>query len=520
MIPVLMLLLPLAAAVVAGLAAARRGLVLASAAIGTLATFALALFLPGSAGVSVPWVPGVGITFSLDATGAASVLVLVAALVMIPTTLYAARRVERSPGAFVAMLLLMQAGLNGIFLAKDLVAFYVFWEATLIPSLLLLGGFGRERRRAAVVKYLIYAVAGSFLMLISILAIKPLSGAASYRLEDLLAAAPGLPVRTQTWLFVGLAIGMAVKLPMWPLHSWLVDFNEQNHPSGAADVAGTLYKVGGFGFFAWALPMLPAGAARVAPVLLVLAAITALYGALAAAAQKDLKRLLAYASLSHMGIVGVGLFGLELAGLNGAVFLLAAQMLSTGGLFLISGMLYDRRGSFDLDRFGGLARSAPALSALTLFILFTAIGVPGLANFPGEFLSLLGAYQGYPWLAAFATLSVIAAGVYGVNLFQRLYQGAEKERTVELRSFEVITLVPLIAGIVWLGLAPAPQMQRIEAQARLVVVQHEAAAAPGGGAIATALPEPNDPAAADGPRTAPHPQLASGPLEAAVGGDR
>ncbi len=350
MIALFVILIPLAFAVVTGLTGTRRSLAVLFGLVSTLATFALALFLPGSSGVSVPWIPGFGATFTLQPGGAGVVLTLVAALTMIPTVLVAARRVERAPGVFVALLLVMQAGLAGVFLAGDLILFYVAWEVTLIPSLLLLGMFGRDKRRAAVLKYLVYAIGGSFLMLISILAIKPLSGAASYRFADLMAATPHLAGATQVWLFVGLAIGMAVKLPMWPLHSWLIDFNEQNHPSGAADVAGTLYKVGAFGFFAWAMPLLPIGVERVGPVLLALAVVTALYGALAATAQTDFKRLLAYASLSHMGIVGVGIFGLHLAGLNGAIFLLAAQMLSTGGLFLISGMLYERRHSFDLDK--------------------------------------------------------------------------------------------------------------------------------------------------------------------------
>ncbi len=478
MIALFVILIPLVFAVVTGLAGARRQAALLFGLVSTLATFVLALFLPGSGGVSASWIPGFGATFTLEPTGAGVVLTLAAALTMIPTVLVAARRVERGPGTFVALLLLMQAGLAGVFLARDLILFYVAWEVTLIPSLLLLGTFGREKRRAAVLKYLVYAIGGSFLMLISILAIKPLSGAASYRFADLMAATPNLAGATQVWLFVGLAIGMAVKLPMWPLHSWLIDFNEQNHPSGAADVAGTLYKVGGFGFFAWAMPLLPVGVERVGPVLLVLAVVTALYGAVAAAAQRDMKRLLAYASLSHMGIVGVGIFGLHLAGLNGAIFLLAAQMLSTGGLFLISGMLYERRQSFDLDRFGGLARSAPALAALSLFVLFTAIGVPGLGNFPGEFLSLLGAYQHHPWLAALATLSVIAAGVYGVNFYQRLYQGEEREATREIGALETFALIPLIAGILWLGLAPAPQLQRIQEQSQLIAAPTTTAEAP------------------------------------------
>ena len=238
-------------------------------------------------------------------------------------------------------------------------------------------------------------------------------------------------------------------------------------------MAGTLYKVGGFGFFAWALPLLPAGADLVAPVLLVLAAFTALYSALIATAQEDFKRLLAFASLSHMGVVGVGLFGLHVAGLNGGIYLLAAQMISTGGLFLLSGMLFARRGSFKLVVYGGLARSAPALAAITLFVLFASIGVPGLSNFPGEFLSLLGGFQASPVAAMVAVLSVIAAGVYGVNLFQRLYQGKEDDPTRDLSPAELFVLVPVLAGILWLGLTPNPQLERIEVQSQAVVRQVE-----------------------------------------------
>ena len=457
--------IPLVAAVLVALLPAagwQRLLALLSA----LATFALALLLPGDPGVSWQWIPGFGATFSLAPDGAGSVLVLAAALTMIPTIAYAGLRIETRRGGFLALLLAMQASLNGLFLASDLIAFYIFWEATLIPSLLMLGIWGGAKRRQAVLKYLIYAVAGSFVMLIAILALKPLSGAASYHITDLLAATPALPARSQIWLFLGFSLAFVVKLPLFPFHSWLIDFHEQNHPSGVADVAGTLYKVGGFGFFAWALPLLPAGAAAVGPWLLALSAITALYAGLIATQQTHLKRLLAYASLAHMGLVGVGVFGLELAGMNGAMYLLAAQMLSTGGLFLLSGMLHERGHGFDLDRFGGLARSAPALAALFLLVLFASIGVPGLANFPGEFLSLLGGFQASAGWAALATLSVVAAGVVGVNLYQRLFQVREEGRHSDLRGFEALVLIPIVAGVLWLGLAPAPQLERIEVQSQ------------------------------------------------------
>lgn len=463
---VTVILLPLVAALLL-IAVPAAGPARALALLTAIATFIVSLLLNGAPDISLPWIPALGATFTLGSGGAGSVLVVAAALTMIPAVLWAGVRVGEGSNLFLALLLAMQAFLNGIFLAKDLLLFYVFWEAALIPSLMMLGGWGLARRREVTVKYLLYAVTGSFLMLVAILALKPLSGAQSYRFDDLVVAAPALPLAVQMWLFAGFAAAFAVKMPLLPVHSWLIDFHSQNHPSGAADVAGTLYKVGAFGFFAWAIPLLPNAAEAWSPVLLGLAAFTALYAALIATRQRDLKRLLAYASLSHMGIVGAGVFALELTGSNGAMYLLAAQMLSTGGMFLLSGMLHARTASFDLASFGGLAGSAPALAAVSLFVLFASIGVPGLANFPGEFLSLLGAFQASTVAGVVATSAVVAAAVYGVNLYQEVYQGRQEHRVADLGSLEVLVLVPIIAGILWLGLAPAPQLQRIEAQALL-----------------------------------------------------
>jgi NADH-quinone oxidoreductase subunit M len=464
------ILVPLIAAIFI-FVARQRNLEIFWAVLSALATFVIARLLKDDPGFSRLWIPGFGSYFELNPEGAARVLVFVASIVMIPTVAYAASKIKDRTGGCLALLLLMQAGLNGLFLAKDLVVFYLFWEATLIPSVLMLGIYGGQKRRQAATKYLVYAVAGSFLMLISILAIKPLSGAASYRMADLLLATPNLPLNIQLWLFAGFAIAFAIKLPMFPLHAWLPDFHEQNHASGVADVAGTLYKVGGFGFYAWALPLLPDAAKAAAPLMMGLCAITALYAALIAINQTHIKRMLAYASLSHMGIVGVGVFGLHITGLSGAMFLLAAQMLSTGGLFFISALLYERKKSFDLNDYGGLAKSAPALAAISLFILFTSIGVPGLANFPGEFMSLMGGFQTQPVLASLATLSVIAAGVYGVNLFQRLFQAEQKQATHDVNENEVFLLLPIILGILWLGLNPNVAFKQIEPQSQIVIKQ-------------------------------------------------
>ena len=462
--------------------------------ISSLFTFLTALALPQVGNFEAPWIEPFGLYFSLSPVGAGSVLVLTAALVMLPTALYASFVVKERTGGFLALLLAMQAAINGLFLAQDLVLFYVFWEGALVASVLMLGIWGGERRRAAALKYLTYAVAGSFPMLVAILALRPLSGATSFRLVDLLPATQALPPNTQVWLFLAFTLAFAVKLPLWPLHGWLPDFHEQNHPSGVADVAGTLYKVGGWGFFAFALPLFPAAAALLTPYLLALAAFTAVYAAMIATAQTNLKRLLAYASLSHMGLVGVGVFGLYLTGLGGAMYLLAAQMLSTGALFLISGMLYSRRNSFELSEYGGLAKSAPALAALTLFAMFASIGVPGLSNFPGEFMSLLGAFERSAWLGGFATLAVIAAGVYGVNMYQRLYQVDAKEDVREVGGLELVALIPLVLGILWFGLFPKPQLERIGVQAARVATY-------------------------DAPGTPPAPEPTQTPAAPASGGD-
>jgi NADH-quinone oxidoreductase subunit M len=470
-IAVLMVLLPLAVAV--ALALAPRPIVHRSLAVlGVVATLALGLLaLNGEGRIEVPWIESIGTWIAFDATGAGGVLARIAAAVMLPTVLWAGSRVQHRPELFLAWLLATLAGLNGIFLARDLVLFYVFWELTLLPSLALLGGWGLTHKRAALVKYLLYAVAGSFAMLISVLAVRPLSGAAGYRFDQLLEAAPLLDPLTQTWLFAGFAFAFAIKLPIFPLHAWLIDVNEQNHASGAADVAGTLYKVGGFGLFAWAIPLLPAGATALAPYGLALGAFTAVYGAMIATRHTHLKRILAYASLSHMGIVAVGLFSLHLAGQSGSMALLAAQMVTTGGLFLISGMLYDRRSSFDIDAFGGLAKGAPALATASLVVLFASIGVPGLANFPGEFLALLGAYQASPAAAVVAVLAVIAAGAVGVNLFQRLFQGESRERVRDVSPLEAAVFAPIVALTLWLGVAPAANLSVFERDAALAPPQ-------------------------------------------------
>lgn len=469
-----LLLLPLVAGALSCLITSRpvaRLFALAASA----ATLIIAFSIDAGATVNFPWLPQAGVSFSFAFEGAGRVLATTAAFVLLPTVFYGGLKVTHRTGVFLGLLLIMQAFLNAMFLASDLLLFYVGWEAALIPSVILLGVWGGSRRRQAAMKYLMYAVAGSFLMLVSLISTKVLSGAASFHIDDLLPATAALGTQAQVLLFIGFTAAFAVKLPIFPLHAWLPDFHEQNHPSGAADVAGTIYKAGAFGFFAWAIPLLPAGAELVAPVLLALAAFTALYGAVTAIAQQELKRLLAYASLSHMGLIGAGLFSLQQEGMNGAMLLLAGQMVATSLLFLLAGMLGERRGTFDLGAFGGIARSAPALAGFTLFAIFADIGVPGLGNFPGEFLSLMGAFLQTPLWGVVATLTVIAAAVYGVNLYQKVFQGPEARPAPDLRLSELAVIIPFALGIIWYGITPASAAEHIKAETDRTVQQLELA---------------------------------------------
>lgn len=470
MIAALLFLLPAAVAValmVAPDARVHRPLAM----LGAVGTLMLALLARGQQGTfEVPWINALGVWVALDATGAGGVLAMVAAAVMVPTVLWAGAQVRERPHQFLGWLLATLAGLVGIFTARDLVLFYVFWEVTLLPALILLMGWGLTHRRAATVKYLMYAVTGSFAMLLSVLAIRPLSGASGYRFEELLAAAPNLDPLTQTWIFAGFMLAFAIKLPIFPLHAWLIDVHEQNHPSGAADVAGTLYKVGGFGLFAWAMPLLPDGATTLAPMGLAFGAFTALYGALIATRHTHLRRVMAYAGLSHMGIVAVGVFSLQLAGQTGAMALLAAQMVTTGGMFLIAGMLHTRTQSFDINDLGGLAKGAPVMAALSFIILFASAGVPGLANFPGEFLAALGAFQTAPFAAVMVVLAAVAIGALAVGIYQRIFQGAARGHVQEATPLEIAVFAPLIALTLWLGVAPAQNLKVFEAEAPAAVV--------------------------------------------------
>ncbi|THF68628.1 NADH-quinone oxidoreductase subunit M [Deinococcus sp. Arct2-2] len=429
----------------------------------------LAIWRAGGADLfSINWVPSLGITYSVALDGVSLTLALVTAFMTLIAILYASRRVA-NPGTMLALVLAMETGLLGIFAARDLILFYVFFEDALLPALLMLAIYGKAHRMRALVKFAAYTLFGSLLMLVSIIGIKSLGGSPTFALVDLVANPVTGPA--QTWLYLGFLTAMAVKLPLWPLHAWLPDFHEQNHDSGVPDLMGTLYKVGGYGIFRFGITLFPDASEELRPILMGLAAFTALYAAWIAFRQTNWKRLLAYAGLSHMGFVALGLFSLNETAVIGSMYLLAFQNVYTGALFLAVGMLQERIGSLD-TRVGGVMNQAGALGGLTMALWFASIAVPGFAGFVGEFSILLGAYQVQPWIAFVAGLTTIAAAVYALSAFQTTFwQGRPLGgvRVPDLHSTEWLVLgLPLAVALLF-GVYSAPALNLIQPAVRTVL---------------------------------------------------
>jgi NADH-quinone oxidoreductase subunit M len=413
--------------------------------------FNLFLFLnhPGGVayGVEAPLLPQAGVYWAFGLDGLSALFFLTIGL-----TVFLGALVARVEGRFLGLALLMEGLLLALFAARDLVVFYLFFEAALIPALLMLLFYGGEGRIKALYTFLLFTLAGSLPMLAAILAVKALGGSPTFLLQDLLAH----PVRGQAafWVFLGFALAFAIKTPLFPLHAWLPLFHQENHPSGLADALGTLYKVGVFAFFRFAIPLAPEGFAEVQGLLLFLAAISALYGAWLAFAARDFKTLLAYAGLAHMGVAALGVFSGTAEGALGGLYLLAASGVYTGGLFLLFGRLYERTHTLEIGRYRGLAQSAPGMAALALFLFLAMVGLPGLSGFPGEFLTLLGAYKASPWLAALAFLSVIASAAYALTAFQKTFWEEENRSVEDLKGAEWGFAALSVLTLVLMGVFP------------------------------------------------------------------
>ncbi|MEW6567370.1 MAG: NADH-quinone oxidoreductase subunit M [Chloroflexota bacterium] len=411
----------------------------------------------------LPWirVAGWNLEYHLGVDGLSLLLVLLTTLLTPVSILSTWTAVEERVREFMVFFLLLETGMVGVFLAQDLFLFYIFWEFTLVPMYFLIGIWGGPRRIYAAIKFFLYTMAGSILMLLAIIWLGIRGG--TFSLPDLIAQG-GLPADVQLWLFLAFAAAFAIKVPMWPLHSWLPDAHVEAPTAGSVILAGVLLKMGTYGFLRFNLPLFPQAAVKAAPWMALLALIGILYGAAVSYAQKDVKKLVAFSSVSHLGFVMLGLFALNPQGIQGGILQMVNHGLSTGALFLIVGMIYERRHTREMEAFGGLWRVMPVYAALTLIVTLASMGLPGLNGFVGEFTILLGAFGsgaiGSPWYAGLAALGVILAAIYMLYMFQKLFLGPldkpENRGLKDLHWREILVLAPLILLIFWIGLYPRP----------------------------------------------------------------
>jgi NADH-quinone oxidoreductase subunit M len=355
----------------------------------------------------------------------------------------------------------------GVFMAQDLFLFYIFWEFTLVPMYFLIGIWGGPRRIYAAIKFFLYTMAGSILMLLAILWLGVHQG--TFSVPDLMTKG-GIDPHTQLWLFIAFAAAFAIKVPMWPLHSWLPDAHVEAPTAGSIILAGVLLKMGTYGFLRFNIPLFPQAAVQAAPWMALLAVIGIIYGAAVSYAQKDIKKLVAYSSVSHLGFVMLGLFALNAQGVEGGILQMINHGLSTGALFLLVGMVYEQTHTREFSVYGGLWKIMPVFGAFMLIVSLSSMGLPGLNGFVGEFTILLGAFGskaiGSPWFAGVAALGVIMAAVYILYMFQKIFLGPEGSIVEEVKKHghalrdlnarEIITTVPLLVFIFWIGLYPKP----------------------------------------------------------------
>ena len=421
------------------------------------------------------WIPAFGIDYYIGVDGISLLLVVLTAFLTPIAFLSSWESVERHVKAFSVFLLLLEAAMIGVFISLDLFLFYVFWDAMLVPMYFLIGIWGYDQLIYAAVKFMLYTMAGSVLMLIAILGLAYLHSVATggYSFDLLKLLELEIAPQRQFWFFLAFALAFAIKVPLFPFHTWLPDAHVQAPTAGSVILAGVLLKMGTYGFVRFAFPLFPVAAAYFAPWLALLAVIGIIYGALVAMVQPDMKKLVAYSSVSHLGFVVLGICAMNVQGFQGAVYQMLAHGVSTGGLFLIVGMLSDRRHTRLISEFGGLKKVMPRLTAAFLIITLASIGLPGLNGFIGELLIMVGAFRADPRFVVAAGLGVILSAVYMLWMFQRVYYGEvtqDANATLpDLRPREWAAVVPLCAAAILMGVAPTLFLRPMEPAVQRVV---------------------------------------------------
>jgi NADH-quinone oxidoreductase subunit M len=455
----------------------RRSAILWTGLITSILEFGLAIwilvqFKPAVPGmqmeINLPWlkIGGTTIGYHLGIDGLSILMLLLTTFLMPIAILSAWKAVNHQLKGFLLTFLLLETSLVGVFLALDLVLFYIFLVFALVPMYFLIGIWGGERRIYASIKFFLFTMAGSIFMLAAIIVTGMTAG--SFSLTDLIGGG-AISAGLQFWLFLGFGIAFAVKVPLWPFHSWLPDAHTEAPTAGSVILAGVLLKMGAYGFLRFCISMFPEATRQLAPWMAGLAVIGILYGAMVAFRQKDMKKLVAYSSVSHLGFVILGLFALNVQSVEGSVLQMVNHGLSTGALFLIVGMIYERRHTRDLDQFGGLWKAMPVLGGFALIITLSSMALPGLNGFVGEFNILAGAFNSQilasPWFAGIATLGVILAAIYLLHFFQKVFLGPltkpENQVLKDLSLREIFTLGPVLVLIFWIGLYPKPFLDLI-----------------------------------------------------------
>jgi NADH-quinone oxidoreductase subunit M len=446
------------------------GLIAALAELG-LVIFLVVDFPTGNAGFQFvskhSWISNFGISWNVGVDGISLFLLAITALLfpiaMFGTTVRGNRR------AFMAWMLLLEGACMGTFLSLDLFLFFVMFEVTLVPAYFIVAGYGGLRRNYAAMKFFIFTFAGSAFLFVSIVALVLLTaryngGHQTFDLITLTRLAPQLPHADQVLIFAGFAVAFAVKIPLVPFHSWLPDTYTEASTAGSMILAGILFKLGAYGLLRLGIFVVPRGAADLAPLLLTLAAIGITYGALVTIMQKDLKRLVAYASIVDVAFIVLGFFAFSSQGVTGGVLEMVNHGLTTGAMFFLVGLIWERRGTLRIRDLGGLQKPAPILAAIFLVVVMSAVGLPGLNGFVGEFLVLVGTFITHRWWAIVGTTAIVSGAIYLLWAYQRVFQGptdAVNDKVRDISWREIGVLAPLLAGIVFLGVYPKPFLDRV-----------------------------------------------------------
>jgi len=420
---------------------------------------------------NIPWIPGFGISYHVGIDGI-SLLLFVLTTFLTPICILASWGIKDKIKEYMMALLFLEVGMLGVFISLDFFLFYVFWEIMLIPMYMIIGVWGGPRRIYAAVKFFIYTMAGSVLMLLAIIGIYYTHGKATgnYTFDLITIQQFDFSVGLQFWLFLAFAIAFAIKVPMFPFHTWLPDAHVEAPTAGSVILAGVLLKMGTYGFLRFCFPLFPHACHEFIPIVSWLAIAGIIYGALVAMVQDDLKKLVAYSSVSHLGFVMLGMFAFNSQGVEGSIIQMVNHGISTGALFLAVGVIYDRRHTRLISEFGGLTKRMPIFSAVFLIVALSSIGLPGLNGFVGEFLILLGVFKVNYIYAGVAATGVILAAAYMLWMFQRVMfnkmTNPENEKLKDLNAREYAMFIPLLILCFWLGIYPKPFFSKMEVSVR------------------------------------------------------